>query len=65
MANKLKFGTYHIEASVQVEDTLDLEDHFTKEEWNKLKPREQEEWLSEYVEGLAIPDLEIKWKLNK
>lgn len=65
MANKLKFEIYHVEASVQVEDTLDLEDHFTKEEWNKLKPREQEEWLSEYVESLVIPDLEIKWKLNK
>ncbi len=40
--SKLKFGTYSVEASVQVEDSLDLEDHFTKKEWDKMKPREQE-----------------------
>jgi acyl-CoA-binding protein len=63
--SKLKFGTYSVEASVQIEDNLDLEDHFTREEWDKMKPREQEEWMMEYIESLAISDLETKWKLDR
>jgi hypothetical protein len=62
---KLKFGTYSIKASVTVEDEVDLEEHFTKKEWNKLKEREQREWFEEYCETLATSDLEMSWKLNE
>jgi hypothetical protein len=62
---KIKFGTYAIEVSVTIEDEIDLEDHFTKEEWEAMKAIKQKEWLEGYCESLAIPDLEMKWKLNK
>jgi hypothetical protein len=38
---------------------VDLEEHFTKEEWNKLKEREQREWFEQYCENLATSDLEM------
>ena len=63
--SKLKFGTYSVEASVQVEDNLELEDHFTREEWDKMKLREQQDWMIEYIESLAISELETKWKLDR
>jgi DNA-binding PadR family transcriptional regulator len=62
---KIKFGTYEVQISVTIEDELDIEDYFTQEKWNKLKGSKQKEWLEGYCKSLAVPDLEISWKLKE
>jgi hypothetical protein len=64
MAKKLKFGTYTITAEVTFEDEIDLEDHFTKEEWDKKSGTDQANWLTEMAESGAIGDMDCSFKIN-
>ena len=61
---KLEFGTYSLAVYVNIADQVDIKDHFTKEQWNQLKADEQEDWLREYCEYIAISDLKKNWQLT-
>ena len=61
MAKKLKFGAYAIEASVQISDEIDLDEHFTKAEWDGMSVTEQGNWIRSYIQDMAIADLFIDY----
>ena len=61
---KLKFGVYSIEASVQISDELDLDEYFTKAEWDGMSTADQENWIRSYIQDAAISDLFIDYNLN-
>ena len=61
MTKKLKFGTYSIEASVQLSDELDLDEYFTKAEWDGMSTADQENWIRSYIQDTATADLFIDY----
>ena len=64
MTKKLKFGIYSVEASVTHTDDVDLDDHFTRAEWDAMSATEQVNWIQAYIEEQALSDLFINYKLT-
>jgi hypothetical protein len=64
MAKKLKFGIYSVEASVIHTDDVDLDEHFTRAEWDAMSATEQVNWIQAHIEEQALSDLSINYKLT-
>jgi hypothetical protein len=62
MTKKLKFGIYTITAEVTFEDEIDLDEHFTKDEWDKKSLNQQKSWLLEMAEDGGIGDMSCDFK---
>ncbi len=64
MAKKLKFGIYSVEATLMYTDDVDLDDHFTRAEWDAMSATKQVNWIQAHIEEQALSDLSINYKLT-